>query len=64
MIGARRLAGECAVRPQVGGFADAPGGFGAADQCPLGDRMGEFAAQLFWGGLVGQFVDQRVLCGR
>jgi hypothetical protein len=43
---------------------DAPGGFGAADQSPLGDGMREFAAEFFGGGLAGKGIDQRVFDGR
>ena len=57
----QRLAGQCVAWSQIGGLVDAPGGFGAADQRRLGDRMRELAAQLFGGGLAGNGIDQRVL---
>jgi hypothetical protein len=43
---------------QVGGLANTSGGFGAAGQGPLGDRVGQFAAQFLGGGLAGQSFDQ------
>lgn len=60
----QRFAGQSVAWSQVGGLVDAPGGFGAADQCRLGDRVGEFSAQFFGGGLAGNGIDQRVLGGR
>ena len=60
----QRFAGQSVAGSQVGGLVDAPGGFGAADQCRLGDRVGEFAAELFGGGLAGNRIDQGVLGGR
>ena len=44
----QRFAGEAAPLAEVGGFADAPGGLGAADQRPFGHRMEQLAAQFFW----------------
>jgi hypothetical protein len=58
------LAGEPVAGTQVGGVVDTPGGFGTADQRPVGDRMGQFAAHLLGGGPPGQVVDQRMLDGR
>jgi hypothetical protein len=44
---------------------DAPAGFGAADQCPFGDRMRQLAAQFLRCGLVGQLINQPMLdCGQ
>ena len=60
----QRFAGEAAPLAEVGGFADAPGGLGAADQRPFGHRMGQLAAQFFWGGLARKVIDQLVLRGR
>jgi hypothetical protein len=43
---------------------DASGGFGAADQRRLGDRVGQLAAEFFGGGLAGNGIDDRVFAGR
>ncbi len=48
---------------QIGGFADPPGGFGAADQRPVGDRVGELAAQFLRGGFLRELVDQPMFTG-
>ncbi len=58
------FAGQSAPRAQVGGFADAPGCFGTADQRPFGQRMPECAAQFFRSGLAGKGIDQRMLYRR
>ena len=55
--------GEPVPRAEVGGFADAAGGFGAADQRRVGDRMRQCAAKLCWGGLAGEMVDQPMFEG-
>ncbi|OBF67953.1 hypothetical protein A5753_02710 [Mycobacterium sp. 852002-51971_SCH5477799-a] len=57
----QRFAGQSPSRTQVGGFSDAAGCLGAADQCRLCNRMRQRAAQLLCGGLTGERVDQRML---
>jgi len=54
----QRFAGESVSRPQVGGFVDAPGGFGVGDAGPVGDGVRQFAAEFFGAGLAGQVIDQ------
>ena len=41
----------------------APGGVGAGDAQPVGQRRGQLAAQLYLAGLPGQLVDQVVADG-
>ena len=60
----QRFSGESVAGAEVGGVVDAPGGLGAADQRPVGDRMRQCAAQFFGRGLAGQVIDQRMLDGR
>ena len=57
----QEFAGQPVPWPQIISLFDAPGGFGAADQRRLGDRLRQRAAQLLGGRLVGQVVDQRIL---
>ena len=59
--GRQRLAGQRTPRPQLGGLVDAPPGLLGVDQRPLGDRVGQLAAQLLGGGQPGQLIDQRML---
>jgi hypothetical protein len=56
----QRFTGDGLAWPQIGGFADAPGGFGAADPQPVGQRMTQLAAQLGLAGLLGDLVDQHM----
>jgi hypothetical protein len=57
------FAGQRAPLTQISSLTDPPPGFGATNQRPVGDRMGELAAQLFWRGLLRQLIDQRMFAG-
>ena len=59
----QRFAGRWPPLAEVGGFVDAPGGLGAADPQPVGQRRGQLATQLGRLGLRAELVDQRVLDG-
>jgi len=48
---------------EVGGFVNPAGRFGAGDAQAVGQRWGQFAAQLGLVGLVAELIDQRVLDG-
>ena len=49
-----------APRTEVLGFMDAAGGFSTGDAQPIGQRVGELAAELGWGRLLAYLVDQGV----
>jgi len=49
-----------APRTEVLGFMDAAGGFSTGDARPIGQRVGELAAELGWGRLLAYLVDQGV----
>ena len=57
----QRFTGESPPLAQIGGLVDASRCLGAADQGPVGHGVGEFAAQLFCGGLARKVIDQRML---
>jgi hypothetical protein len=62
-----RLQGFAVQRPplaQIGGFVDPAGRFCAGDPQPVGQRWGQFPAQLGRIGLVAELVDHRMLDGR
>jgi hypothetical protein len=55
-----RLAGQGATRPQIFGLRDAPARLAASDAQPVGQYVGQFAAQFFGRGLLGELNDQLV----
>ena len=62
--GRQRFTGQAVAYAQIARLLDAPGRFGAADQGPFSQRMGQCAAQFQGRGLAGKGIDQRMLQGR
>jgi hypothetical protein len=56
----QRFTGDRMARPKILRIADAPTGLGAADPQPIGQCMGQLAAQFGLAGLPGELVDQCV----
>jgi hypothetical protein len=55
--------GERAALAQISGVAHTAGGFGAAGQRPVGDRVGELAPEFFGSGLLLELIDERMFAG-
>jgi hypothetical protein len=49
---------DCAARTQISGLGHSSAGFGAGDVQPVGQRVGQPAAQFFGRGLLSQLIDQ------